>query len=459
MKHLFPDLILLVPTLVFSFISFLYPFIYWPEMFTYPFFLLRGWLPYLDWSMIYTPGFLYVLAGVYKVLGLSPFSMHLFSTVVNSFSVFLATVAIYKLNNSRLWAIISGLVLGLFILAFTGNTVWFEIFLSPFVVILYYLGISLEKGYSTTKIFISGFVLGLMVMVKQNSIYFLIPLLINIIFSIRKNKPAKPDIYKGFIYLVTVLLLWAMALLIYLYHYHLLSVFNQWAVQFVLLFSKIQNTQHTVPSYALFPTFRQFLTLVPFLLVLLYLFKKHTKFVFMASAPWVLASVLFSVPRFDYFHLVPAVFLTTIIIGSKNPRILVLLLLTVLPLLYKTAVLGNRFLDFETISVVTEIKKNYPHKSIFTLNGLEQVYPLTNKLPAVHPWRDPLPWHLEYKSADYHQSFIQSSPDVVIVQPFVTNFSDGLGSYRPESIWQYLQANYHITKVLPGQISFYEKNI
>ncbi len=391
---------LIFPAAIFTLASYIFPFIYWPEMMNYPFFLHLGWLPYKDWSMVYTPILPYTLKYFYDLFGYTPASLHLFGTILGA-----VTIGLVTLKTRSFFAALFFL---LSYLAFGGNSVWFDIFLTPLVLLIY---------FSPTP----AFLFSLCVLTKQTSFYILPPIFLSVL-----KKPLW--------FLVLILLF-----LVYLMTNNILWDFYNWGVKFVFLLPGSGNI--------LLPTLKQSLAVLTFLAALA--LTKNRKAIIFSSF-----TLLFAVPRFDFFHLIPflAIFTTAV---SKKPILFLLPLLVVLPLLFKTYQLGNRFLEPEVLKISQELPNN---KTIFSLNGPDQIYFLAKIPPAVRPWVDQLPWQMEYAKDNYYQAFVKAKPDIIITRPYLKTPIQGLGAYKPVKIWEFVSQNYKIIKVYADGTQILERN-
>lgn len=351
----------------------------------YPFFLHLGWLPYKDWSMVYTPVLPYTLKYFYDVFGYRPETLHLFGTIIGA----LTTLLIFKKSRS----LIAVIFFIISYLAFGGNSVWFDLFLTPLIILIY---------YSPSP----AFLFGLCVLIKQTSFYILPPILL-------------PTIKKPLLFLLLILLFFG-----YLIFNNLLFDFLNWGVKFVFLLPKAGDL--------LFPTIKQSLVVLAFLIPLL--LTKDKKAIIYSFF-----TLLFAFPRFEFFHLIPFLAIFTIAV-SKRLLLFLIPFIAVIPLLFSTYSLGNRFL------VRYDLPKN---KTIYSLNGPDQIYFLNNIEPAVRPWIDQLPWQMEYTKDVYYQNFTNAKPELLITSP---------SPYKPVKIWEFVNANYKVVKTYDDGTQILERN-
>jgi hypothetical protein len=103
---------------------------------------------------------------------------------------------------------------------------------------------------------------------------------------------------------------------------------------------------------------------------------------------------------------------------------------------------GDRFYDPGLLKAANYIdNKTEDGSQIFILNAWDSVYSLSNTLPAVRPWIPHLSWYMELEGVQEEMinDLETSKPSVVVMNPFT---HEGLSSYQPEMVLQYLNNNY-----------------
>ncbi len=373
-------------------------------MLNYPFFLANGWMPYRDWSSVYTPFFLYFLKFFYDIFGYTISSYQLL--VILIFAV--TSLLVFRITKS--FIALSFFAVAYF--AFGGNAVWFEMFLAPFILTMYLLN-------NSTLI---SLLFSICVLSKQTAFY-LLPLVINDL--IKKPVP--------FLLLVIIFV-------VYLIVNNLIFDFYRWGIEFVFFLPKAGDIS--------FPTLKQGLVVLTFIFPLIIL--KNPK-----TAKFSFFTLLFAFPRFEFFHLIPFLTIFTVAVSKKPFLFLVPLIPTLL--LFKTTLnLGNRFIEPSVLEIASDLQK--ADKSIFSLNGPDQIYFLTNKMPAVRPWVDQLPWQLKFVKEEFYESFIAARPDIIITKPYLAEPVQGLGAYKPENVWKFVSNNYHLVKTYGDNTQILERN-
>lgn len=442
-------------------VSFNFPFIYWPEMLNWPFILSRGWLPYRDFTIIHTPILPYVLTLFFSVFGFDTFNLHLFGTLLLSITNFAVVIFIYKLTRNKLLTILAGLLYIPLSLAFEGNTVWFESFLTPFLVAICYLQISFLTDLKLKKIALSGLLMGIVLLTKQTSM-FLLPefgLLIIYLYFQKKYSFSKLT-YVTISFFAPVIIL-IIAFFLTLNQFHILSNFFDWAIKFSLLLP-FQSSNTQLPPDLLLPSRRQTLMIFIFTILAAIVLIKKRNFTTLFLIVWFGLSILFIIPRFSYFHLLPSLpfFLALVFLGINSykdklrPAILLLL-----PIIFfgifvmkNTFSIGQRFLNPEIIEISSWLNSNFPNATVFSLNGPDLVYFFTKKTPAVRPWVDQLPWEIEYFGDKYILAFTRTPPEIVVFRPYLKVPVDGLGAHQPKEVVTYVVSHYKEIKRFPGDV-------
>lgn len=401
---------LIIPVLIFL-ISNLLPFIYWPEMLNWPFFIANGWLPYRDIAIVHTPFLLSLLTYFYKLFGFNPWTLHLFGSLLLVITAILIGLMTRK--------IFPQIIFGLLVLSLSGNTVWFESLLAPILLLLYW-------ALKSKKFILAGIFFGLALITKQTSLY-LVPV---IILTLWKPK----IIFKFFLGVLVPLFLF----IIWLIVSNLTTDFWRWGIQFVFLKTSETTGEY---SYVLWPTIKQF-GLVSSLIFIPLVFSRNLAFV------WMLFSLLFAVPRFDYFHLVPftAFFALTIGTAKIKRKFLIMIIIFCLAIFIffteSSLKQDHGFLDKNTLEVTEYVKNNFSNKTAFFLNNYDQVYFLTKKMPAVKPWLPQLPWYFKFYGEKFLSDLKKTSPEIIIATPYREKSIEGLGAYKPKGVLEYLEQNY-----------------
>jgi hypothetical protein len=131
----------------------------WPEMLAWPYLILQGWLPYKDIAIAHNPLMLLELSMFYKLFGVGIQQLKIYTWLL----ILLNTGILYFLVNklkedsdkkTKLFknlGIISAILYILLVIVFEGNGLWFDLALTPYVILLYYLLVKKEYLFSGSK--------------------------------------------------------------------------------------------------------------------------------------------------------------------------------------------------------------------------------------------------------------------------------------------------------------------
>jgi len=373
----------------------------WPEMLAWPYLMLNGWLPYRDIAIAHTPLLLIIASAWYKVFGLGLLQLQLLTWVIFSLSALLLYLTSRSgkalLVYAALWA------------AFGGNALWFDLALAP-------LAIMLHRAIHGQRPVLAGGWAGLMLLTKQTALWFILPAL----WAVRLRG--------RFLAALACVLAVFLGLLAAA---GLLADFYVWAVRFGIFILPRS------PGQIQLPTLKQLLLAV--FPVVIFLFNKSN----WRLLPWVVAGSLGVYPRWELFHLQPA--LPFLALGLGRSR-----LGTALVVGYCLALLARvpapavpRFFEPEFIQLVKTVKsRTSPGDRVFILNTWDHFYALTDTLPAVRPLIPYLPWYLDQPGIQEKviRDLALSPPSLIVVRD---HDSSGLGAYRPTLISSFLSADFY----------------
>jgi len=102
----------------------------------------------------------------------------------------------------------------------------------------------------------------------------------------------------------------------------------------------------------------------------------------------------------------------------------------------------TRFYEKDVQEVADYIKYNTnPGDKIFVLNWWDNLYALTDTLPATRPWIPQLSWYTEEESIQERmvEDLSGNSPKLVVYNPYTIS---GLSSYIPGKVYGYIMGNY-----------------
>jgi hypothetical protein len=173
---------------------------------------------------------------------------------------------------------------------------------------------------------------------------------------------------------------------------------------------------------------------------------------------WALVGSLGAYPRFEYFHIQPAVPYLALATGIffsnsflKSKRMKVFLIFYVLGGVYlfggffmRNFNEGTRFYEQDVRDVVSYVDLNTtPLDKIFIMNWWDNVYALSDRLPAINPWVPQLSWYTEIPGIQDKmvEDLSISKPKLVLLYPYSES---GLSAYIPQKVYTYVMQNYKL---------------
>lgn len=154
------------------------PFAVWTLGLTLPWFILNNVIPYRDFSWVRTPLSLFLLSFWYQIFGVNQNSYQLFIYIVLVImAVFFFFLVRYLLPKVYIFAYLFYLI---FIFSLFLNTEVGEVVLG-FLYLVLFASMFIHLKFKKTKwLFVSGFLAGIMYLVKQNSVL-IVPAIISIL--------------------------------------------------------------------------------------------------------------------------------------------------------------------------------------------------------------------------------------------------------------------------------------
>lgn len=343
----------------------------WPEMIAWPYLILKGWLPYRDIAIAHNPLLVIILAGFYKIAGVGIMQLKIFTWVLIAANSYLTYFVSKKFWNKKI-AILSSILYLILCIIYQGNGLWFDLALTPFALLLY-LFVREKKYLYAGIIFALGF------LTKQTFIYFLIP----VIFS-------KIDWKKFILGALPVAVVYGGVLLAL----GILDDYYNWAIKFGILY-----LPHAVGQVS-FPSLKQFVfALSPFLVAVL-----STEYIVLS---FMIVGAFGTYPRWELFHLQPALPFLAIVISvfmfSKKSKAIKVFVGTFLVGfifigIYRNLGNNTRFFESDVLNVSSKTLE-LKYKNIYVVNYWDNVYALTNTIPATKPLIPYIPWYLNYQNS------------------------------------------------------------
>jgi len=410
----------------------------WPEMLAWPYLILKGWLPYRDIAVAHTPLLIVDLTLFYKVFGVGVIQLKIYT-----WFLILATDCLLYYLTRKLW----NNKIALFALTFyiplqilyEGNGLWFDLALAPLALVIFYL---LNKKHYLG----AGFIWTLAFLTKQTAFWFLIPITI----STLQESTFKGETLQGMRKFAIGATCISGIIVSLIYLLHILPDIYNWTIKFGIFY--LPNAAGQI-SY---PTFRQIVvTLFPFIIVIPFLIQANRdKFNLFA---WVLAGILGAFPRFEYFHLQPAIPFLAILAGSvtvntittKSYKYYAMLYVYILAIsilagrfVYRNFSKPTRFVEPAIVEVADFINNSvYPGSDIYIANAWDNLYALSDTLPATKPLIPYLPWYMDLPGVQDNmiEDFKEHRPKLIVEGDYAIS---GLGSYKPLKVSNYISENY-----------------
>src|SRR3990167_7559708 len=373
------------------FLLFNISFTAWPEMLAWPFFILKGWLPYKDFAMVHTPLLVLDLAIFNKIFGVGAAQIKIFGWAL----IILTDLTLFYVVK-KLWSEKKALFSLLFFIPlqvlYDGNGIWFDYALSIWGLLALYL--LLSKRYLA-----AGMVWALAFFTKQTAVWFLFPMSFVMLgggFGARAKKFILGS--------VCVLGLGAFALWIF----GILPDFIFWAIKFGI--GILPRASGQISSPTAIGALRAFL---PFSILLFALFIDWKKYLHFAM--WAGFGILRALPRWEPFHFQPglpflaiatAIFFLQSDSVKSLTRIALALYVAGVLLMVTRSINRNwgepdRFLEPSVIRTADYIKANTKDTDkIFVLNSWDSLYALSDRLPPTRPWFPQLPWYYEIQGVE-----------------------------------------------------------
>jgi hypothetical protein len=352
-----------------------------------------------------------------------------------------------KLWNRKIAAIstFSFIILQIF---FDGNGLWFDLLLVPFSILVFYL-VS-KKNY-----FWTGIVWAAMLLTKQTAVWFLIPIGLALVqnFKLKKISQIHWQDLKKFIFGVLVVVV---SFILILWMFGILPYFYRWAINFGIFV--LPNAQGQIQ----FPDLKNLLVAgFPFAVFIPFLLNK--KYRNLNLLVWVIAGAMGAYPRFEYFHIQPALPFLAIVLAiviikiKKEGMVKIFLTFYLLGSAYLFANYfmrnwkeGTRFLESDVVSAVAYVKNSTrENEKIFVLNWWDNIYPLTGTLPATDPWVPQLSWYQNLPGVQEAEieNLKTVKPKFILFKEYEQT---GLAAYKPQSVYEYVVKNYKLKEKIDG---------
>lgn len=426
----------------------------WPEMSLWPYLITKGWLPYSNIAVAHTPLMLFDIAVFFKIFGIGIMQLKMFTWSLILFADILVFTFAKRLWNKKT-AFIALAAFAILNLFFDGNGLWFDLYMGVLAFCSFYF-------VRKRKWFWGGFFWALAFISKQTAVWFLLPILLEMVKNLQEHYKSKQNIhyrlsikkilkFSGGVIAVAIPFTAALTL------FGTLPDFWNWAVKFgVLILPKAQG-QIQLPAIKTL-----IIAVFPYLVFVPLLAKRKSKNINLFF--WALAGGFGAYPRFEYFHLQPAIYFIAIaaalMIGDfggmkKIFKTILIVYFAAWIYLFSGFFMRNfhegvRFYENNVQDVVMFVRYNTKENDrIFVLNWWDNVYALSGTLPSTNPWVPQLSWYTEMRGVQEKmvKDLEDNPPKLIVFNPY-TEF--GLSSYIPQKIYTYITDNYIIGQNIDG---------
>lgn len=424
-------------------------FTLWPEMVVYPYLLNNGFYLYKDIINPYTPIFAYLLSFFSKSFGYLPPPYQILTWSIILATDLLIFVFAKKLFKSHSLATLSLVFFLITSIPFGVNGLWYDLVQTPLILISFYFAYQfLSHPKKLPSLLLSSIFLSLAFFIKQQTVWFYIWL---VFMVFQKNKKNLAELLKSLFVIFFPLGILGLSFGVFFYYQDNLKDFVFWTVNFPFFQAS------KMPGYFLGPTKHQLLVVLGlFLLFLPTLGSRDKKSKSIIYASFFLAP--FAYPRFDYFHLIPLLAVSSLAFGqniksfaSSSIKFKAIFLLALIFMMFISArftILNFqkevRFFepDIYQAATLTKILSTKEEK-LFIQNGPDQVFVIAERLPT-KPWAIQFPWYLEIPKTQERilEGIKKENPRLVVYKPYQGEGEYGIGAYKPKEIANYFETNY-----------------
>ncbi|MBI2327774.1 glycosyltransferase family 39 protein [Candidatus Curtissbacteria bacterium] len=406
----------------------------------------NGFTLYKDIINPYPPLFTGFLATFSKIFGYSPLPYQYLTWILILLIDFLVFFISQKIFKKFRYSFFSLIFFSIVSIPFSINGLWFDLVQTLPILLAVYYFYKFTKEQNSDKLFFSILFLTLAFFIKQQTIWLLFWFMAILIFKFRSTKDI---IFKNSKIFLPFFILLIIPVIIFAQK-NLLKEYLFWNYYFPFFQAS------SMPGYILIPTAKQLLVVISLPLFFLPLiFKKRSTKFFLGSS---FVSFLFAYPRFDYFHLVPALAIMSIVISENfkafaksqlSVKLIFLISLIFLSILFTRYLARNwtseiRFFEKDITQTARFIQNITDYdETIYIQNGPDQLFPLANRIPP-KPWADEFPWYLEIAGLQDRviSGISQSNPRFIVFKPYTVAKRYEIGAYTPEKIANYIEINY-----------------
>lgn len=280
-------------------------FTLWPEMVVYPYLFNNNYLLYKDIINPYPPFLIPALAIFTKIVGYATINFKLVTWTL----IMIIDILIYKisftLTKNRKLAYLSVLFFIIFSIPFGINGLWFDLVQTPIILLSAFYFYKYFDLQGLKNLLISSILLAIAIILKQSAFWLLISYGLILVFKIKPT-----SVTKSLFYLIIPLFVIFIGVAIYMGSAGILNEFVFWSIKFPIIDASKS------PGYISLPNVKQLIVILMVYVVFLPLFlSKDIRLKYYLLIALFLS--LFLYPRFDYFHLIPALALLSIAVGPN----------------------------------------------------------------------------------------------------------------------------------------------
>lgn len=421
-------------------------FTLWPEMIVYPYLQNHGFLLYRDLINPYPPLIPHLLSVFAQHFGYEPHPYKYLTSAI----ILLVDISIFivakKLFVNVKYALFSVTFFVIFSSAFGVNGLWFDLIQTPLILFSVYFFSIFLKSLKQKHLVLAFSLLTVAFFIKQQ----ILPLIA--FFTLIALYKAQKQFLKTLQFLIApALIIFALELVIFT-----IQKTNNDFIFWTITFPFLKASQ--MPGYVSLPSLKQQLTVISLFALFLPLILKgkvQEKFITSFAA----ITLLFSYPRFDYFHLVPTLGILSVAVGPNvshflkinNKLKIITSVLSILVFVFAFKHYKNnwthavRFFDMDIYEASSFLQKSEPKSSpVYIQNGPDQILPLSGRLP-IKPWADEFSWYLEAPGLQDRivNSLREESPSYILFKPYEQGEKYEIGAYIPQKIRSYIDDNYH----------------
>lgn len=396
----------------------------WPEMMLWPYLMANGWLPYRDIAIAHTPLLPLILSAYNSLFGFGVMQLKIFTWAV----ILLTDILLYWLISKK-YGRTGGLYGLLFYIPlqiiYFGNGLWFESALTLLGLLLFYF-------LKTKKYLWLGVIFAMSLLFKQTAIYIAMPILLGLISQNNKGKEIQRFMLSFFAVIGVFMLI--------VLSFGIFDDFYKWAIEFGIFTLPKLSGQIKYPA-----TKEAVYAFLPFMLIIPYLVKKKD----LILPLFALTGVMGVFPRWELFHFQPAlpflamIFSELIVEKKKTTFTVLILVFTSIFIFYKSISfikyywgVEDRFIESNTLSLSEYLDSNTNNgERAYVVNYWDNVYTLSETLPAVTPWTPQLNWYITPEIESDMTDKLLSNPPKFIVW-------ENRGKFIPDSFYNYFESNY-----------------